>query len=109
MATPGLVAAGGPVRLGVLPMARAGPVALGGGTLSPPTGAELLTALAVAAGGVEATAEAGVEAAAVEAGAPGPEGPPVPQAATRRLVSTPAAAVARLAGIRLLRCFPAVP
>jgi hypothetical protein len=93
--TPGLVAAGGPVRLGVLPMAGSGPVALGGGTLSPPTGAELLTALAVAAG--------------VEAGAPGPEGPPAPQAATRRLVSTPATAVARLAGIRLLRCFPAVP
>ena len=106
--TEGLLASAGGVRPGVLPTARSGPVALGGGTLSPPTGAELLTALGAAAGGVEAAIEAGVEAAAFEAGAPGPEGPAVPQAATRRLVSTPAAAVARPAGIRLLRCCPAV-
>jgi hypothetical protein len=34
---PGLVASAGPVKLGVLPATRFDPVALGGGTLSPPT------------------------------------------------------------------------
>lgn len=87
------------MRLGVPAATGFDLVALGGGTLSPPTGAELLTALAVGEG---------VVAVAVEAGAPGPEGPAVPQAARSRLVITPAAAVVRLAGIRLLRCDPAV-
>jgi hypothetical protein len=91
----GAVAVGGALRLGGLAGPGSDPAALGGGTESPPTGAELLTALEAAG-------------AVLEAGAWGPGFPAVPHATTSRLVSTAAPAVARLAGIRLLRCFPAV-
>lgn len=90
----GVVAVGGALRLGV-PGPGSGPVALGGDTASPPTGAELLTALEAAG-------------AVLEAGALGPECPAVPHATTSRLVSM-AAAAARPAGMRFLCCFPAVP
>lgn len=86
----GVVGAGGPLRLGVPTVPGSGPVALGGGTGSPPTEAELLTALE-AAGDV------------LEAGALGPGFPAVPHATTSRLVSTAATAVTRPAGIRRLR------
>jgi hypothetical protein len=91
----GGVAVGGALRLGVLAGPGPDPAALGGGTESPPTGAELLTALEAAG-------------AVLEAGAPGLGFPAVPHATTSRLVSTAATAVARLAGIRLLCCCPAV-
>ena len=81
---------GGPLRLGTLAGPGSGAVALGGGTASPPTGAELLTALE-AAGDV------------LDAGTLGSGFPAVPHATTSRLVSTAAPAVARPAGIRLLR------
>jgi hypothetical protein len=103
-AAPGLVASGGPVRLGALPATGFDPVALGGGTLSPPTESELPAGLAFGDGAVAV-------AVAVEAGPPGPEGPAAPQAARSRLMSTPATAtaIARLAGISLLRCGPVAP
>jgi hypothetical protein len=88
------------VRLGVPAATGFDPVALGGGTLSPPTESELPAGLAFGDGEV---------AVAVEAGPPGPEGPAAPQAARRRLMSTPAIAVARLAGSKLLRCGPVAP
>ena len=91
----GGVAVGGALRPGVLAGPGSDPAALGGGTESPPTGAELLTALEAAG-------------AVLEAGAWGPGFPAVPHATTSRLVSTAAPAVARLAGIRLLHCCPAV-
>jgi len=98
-----VVGAGGALRLGVLAGPGAGPAALGGGTASPPTGAELLTALEAAGDVLEVAGDA------LEAGALGPGFPAVPHATTSRLVSTAAPAVARPAGIRRLRCRPAAP
>lgn len=100
----GLPAVGGRVRLGVPAPTGFDPVALGGGTLSPPTESELPAGLAFGDGAVAVAV-----AVAVEAGPPGPEGPAAPQAARRRLMSAPATAVARLAGISLLRCDPVAP
>ena len=93
----GEVAVGGPLRLGVLAAPGAAPAALGGGTASPPTGAELLTALEAAGDAPEAAGDV------LEAGALGPGFPAAPHATTSRLVSTAAPAVARPAGIRRLR------